>query len=63
MISREGNTIIIGPSPLDKEGSCELCGKMAELRPYGPEGKSICIECVEKNWEETCQQIARIARL
>jgi hypothetical protein len=24
---------------------CELCGKKAELRPYGPKGESICFEC------------------
>lgn len=24
---------------------CELCGKLAETRPYGPDGKRICFEC------------------
>ena len=24
---------------------CELCGKVAELRPYGPNNENICIQC------------------
>jgi hypothetical protein len=26
-------------------GACELCGDVAELRPYGPGGENICAEC------------------
>lgn len=29
--------------------ACELCGKVDELRPYGPKGENICLECGEKN--------------
>jgi hypothetical protein len=28
---------------------CELCGKRAELRPFGPHGESICFECGMKD--------------
>lgn len=28
---------------------CDLCGKTAELRPYGPNGENICYECGMKN--------------
>jgi hypothetical protein len=28
---------------------CELCGKKAELRPYGPNGESICFDCGMKD--------------
>jgi hypothetical protein len=28
---------------------CELCGKIAECRPYGPKGERICFECGMKN--------------
>lgn len=28
---------------------CELCGTIAELRPYGPNGANICFECGEKD--------------
>lgn len=24
---------------------CELCGKIDECRPYGPNGEQICFEC------------------
>lgn len=32
-----------------KRGKCELCGKRADLRPYGPMGEDICFECGMKN--------------
>lgn len=28
---------------------CDLCGIVAELRPYGPNGECICFECGMKN--------------
>jgi hypothetical protein len=39
---------------------CELCGDVAELRPYGPRGENICWACAEKNPEARDRQIARI---
>lgn len=33
-------------------GVCEMCGKVDELRPYGPNGENICFECGMKD-EET----------
>ena len=24
---------------------CDLCGKIAELRPYGPNGEAVCFDC------------------
>lgn len=27
-------------------GTCEFCGKDAELRPYGPKGERICFACM-----------------
>jgi hypothetical protein len=29
--------------------TCELCGTVAECRPYGPHGETICIECARKD--------------
>lgn len=29
--------------------ACELCGKVAELRPYGPGGKEVCFDCGMKD--------------
>jgi hypothetical protein len=28
---------------------CELCGKTAETRPYGPKGEKVCFECGMKD--------------
>ena len=28
---------------------CDLCGKVAELRPYGPGGENVCFACGMKN--------------
>lgn len=35
------------------DGTCAFCGKEAELRPYGPEGESICFKCGMKDEETT----------
>lgn len=40
--------VVIHP-PERNKGKCELCGKTAELRPYGPKGESICFACGMKN--------------
>lgn len=36
-----------GPGFIAPEPSeiCELCGALAELRPYGPRGERICFAC------------------
>ena len=39
---------------------CELCGKVDELRPYGPNGEQICHPCGMKNPEATNRAIARM---
>lgn len=28
---------------------CELCGKTAETRPYGPNGEEVCFACAMKD--------------
>lgn len=28
---------------------CELCGLIAETRPYGPDYEEICIDCAKKD--------------
>lgn len=35
----------------ESEDKCELCGTVAELRPYGPNGENICCPCGDKNPE------------
>lgn len=29
----------------EKPKRCQFCGKVAETRPYGPNGEDICIDC------------------
>jgi hypothetical protein len=53
MSKRVGNTIIIEREDDDK---CEFCGKVDELRPYGPNRERICFECGMKD-EATTQRI------
>lgn len=38
---------------------CFQCGKVAETRPYGPNGEEICFECGMKD-EETTNRMMRI---
>jgi hypothetical protein len=30
---------------VEPPGTCETCGKRAELRPYGPNGARVCFDC------------------
>lgn len=34
---------------VEPDGKCELCGKIAELRPYGPKGERVCFDCGMKD--------------
>lgn len=36
-----------------KPQGCDLCGTVAELRPYGPKGEWICFDCGMKNKKAT----------
>ena len=36
----------IAPEPPKK---CELCGSVAETRPYGPKGERVCFPCGMKD--------------
>lgn len=37
----------------ESDGVCELCGKIDELRPYGPNKENICFACGMKDQETT----------
>lgn len=43
----------------ESESFCELCGKEAELRPYGPKGERICFDCGMKDQKTTERQFAK----
>lgn len=32
---------------------CEMCGKVDECRPYGPNDENICFDCAMKDEETT----------
>lgn len=50
MTRRVGRDLLIEREP---DRQCELCGKQAECRPYGPKGEQICFACGQKNPEAT----------
>lgn len=29
--------------------ACQMCGKVDELRPYGPNGEEVCFDCAMKD--------------
>lgn len=39
---------------------CDDCGKIAELRPYGPNGSCICWECGQKDKAGTDKRMGQI---
>lgn len=57
MSKRIGDMFVIAVEP---DGKCELCGTVAELRPYGPNGERICFECGMKDEETTKKQFAKV---
>lgn len=38
------------------DSKCELCGDMAECRPYGPNGENVCHPCGMKDEEAAKRQ-------
>lgn len=57
MSRRVGDVVIIESEPA---GTCELCGAVEELRPYGPNGERICYDCGQKDPETTKRQCAKV---
>ena len=39
---------------------CELCGKLEELRPYGPKGENICFDCGMQDEKPTREKFRKI---
>jgi hypothetical protein len=50
-----GNGVEVILLKAEKPQQCDLCGKIAELRPYGPNGECVCFECAMKD-EESAQR-------
>ena len=47
----KGKALMSGLGKIQKESKkrCELCGKIEETRPYGPNGARVCFDCGMKN--------------
>ena len=43
----------LGYISVEKDRCCEMCGKVDECRPYGPNGEQICFDCGMKDEETT----------
>lgn len=43
----------------EKPQQCDLCGKIAELRPYGPHGECVCFECGMKDEKAALKAFAK----
>jgi len=39
---------------------CQLCGKVDECRPYGPNGERICFECGMKDEATTNRKMGEV---
>ena len=44
----------------EADRQCELCGKIAECRPFGPRGEQICYDCGMKDPKTTERQMNRV---
>lgn len=44
---------------VEKPQQCDLCGKIAELRPYGPRGECVCFQCGMMNIEAARRGFAK----
>lgn len=56
MTKQVDDTVII---EAENKQQYDLCGKIAELRPYGPNGECVCIDCGMQNREAAIQRIKK----
>ena len=43
-----------------EDAKCQMCQKVEELRPYGPNGESVCFECAMKDEEAAKRQFGKL---
>ena len=59
VLERRGNVFVMDRrDPNELDGKCEFCGRVEELRPYGPNNESICFDCAMKDKETTNRKFA-----
>lgn len=57
----DGELIHLGPViEAEESDKCELCGTVAELRPYGPNGERICHPCGQKDLATTERMMGKV---
>jgi hypothetical protein len=44
---------------MEPSANCEVCGKHAELRPYGKNGERICFDCGMKDETTTKRRFSQ----
>ncbi len=57
MTKRIGKTLVIS---MENKQQCDDCGKIAELRPYGPGGSCICYACGQKDRTGTGKRMGQV---
>lgn len=57
MSKRIGNITIIEVEP---DFICFKCGKIAETRPYGPNGEELCYDCAMLDKETTEKMMSKV---
>lgn len=57
MSFRVGDIPVICEEP---DAKCEMCGKIEELRPYGPKGERVCFTCAMKDEAAAKRQMNKI---
>lgn len=57
MTERIGDAIMIYA---ETPQQCDFCGKIKELRPYGPNGECICFSCGMKDEKTTMRMMDKV---
>ena len=48
-----------GYAEAERPQQCDLCGKINELRPYGPKGEMVCFVCAMRDAEAAKKRMAQ----
>ena len=59
-VFKETNPRIIIIEEESERQKCELCGKEAETRPYGPNAEEVCFKCGMKNEDAAKRQFDKV---